>query len=106
VEDYVYKHHYKMFPVVDSGRLIGCITTREVKETPREAWERKTVAEIALKCSPENTIGPEEDAVHAISRMKQTGLSRLMVTENNRLLGIVALKDMLEFLSLKVELER
>jgi hypothetical protein len=38
--------------------------------------------------------------------MKQSGLSRLMVTENSRLLGIVALKDMLEFLSLKMDLER
>jgi hypothetical protein len=29
-----------------------------------------------------------------------------MVVEDNRLLGIIALKDMLEFLSLKLDLEK
>jgi CBS domain-containing protein len=38
--------------------------------------------------------------------MKQTGASRLMVVEGGRLVGIIALKDLLELLSLKVELEQ
>lgn len=37
--------------------------------------------------------------------MKRAGASRLMVVERGRLVGIIALKDMLEFLSLKVELD-
>ena len=105
VEDYVYRHHYKMFPVVSHEKLMGCIATRQIKEIPREEWDRKTVGEIAVQCSPENTIGAQEDAVKALSRMNQTGQSRLMVTKNSRLVGILALKDLLEFLSLKVELE-
>jgi Zn-dependent protease/predicted transcriptional regulator len=105
VEDYIYQYHYKMFPVVDSGRLFGCITTKEVKQIPREEWAHKTVGEVAVSCSAENTIGPEEDAVKAMSKMNQNGLSRLMVVEHGRLVGIIALKDMLKFLSLKVELE-
>ncbi len=105
VEDYIYKHHYKMLPVVDAGRLVGCVTTKNVKETPRGEWNHKMVGEIAIPCGPGNTIGPGEDAVKAIATMNQTGASRLMVTENGRLVGILALKDMLTFLSLKVELE-
>ena len=37
--------------------------------------------------------------------MSKTGASRLMVTEESRLVGVIALKDMLKFLSLKIELE-
>jgi signal-transduction protein with cAMP-binding, CBS, and nucleotidyltransferase domain len=37
--------------------------------------------------------------------MNQTGVSRLMVVENGRLVGLVTLKDLLNFFSLKVELE-
>ncbi len=107
VEDYIYKYHYKMFPVVeDSDRLVGCVTTKEVKEVPREEWGQKTVANISGMCSPDNTITPEADAMEALSLMNKTKSSRLMVTEGNRILGVITLKDMLQFLSLKVELEK
>jgi Zn-dependent protease/predicted transcriptional regulator len=106
VEDYIYKYHHKMFPVVeDSDRLLGCVTTKQVKEIPREEWGQRKVGEIAAQCSSENTIGPQVDAMKALSIMSKSGLSRLMVTEGNRLVGVIALKDMLKFLSLKVELE-
>jgi Zn-dependent protease/CBS domain-containing protein len=106
VEDYIYKYHYKMFPVVeDTDRLLGCVTTKQVREIPREAWNQRTVREIANRCSAENTIGSQVDAMKALSIMSKTGASRLMVTEGNRLLGIIALKDLLKFFALKVELE-
>ena len=106
VEDYIYKYHFKMFPVVeDSVKLLGCVTTKQVKEIPREDWGRKTVGEFAAQCSPENSIEPQADAMRALSIMNQTGNSRLMVVEKGRLVGIIALKDLLELLSLKVELE-
>jgi len=106
VEDYIYLYHFKMFPVVEDGnRLAGCITTKEVKSFPQEEWDRKTVGEVAEKCTPENTIGPETDATEALSVMNRNGAGRLMVVEEGRLKGIIALKDLLKFLSLKVELD-
>jgi CBS domain-containing protein len=41
----------------------------------------------------------------ALAIMNKAKSSRLMVVEGDRLLGVIALKDMLEFLSLKVDLE-
>lgn len=105
VEDYIYKYHFKMFPVVDNGKLVGCITTKQIKEIPRQAWSRQTVAEIANRCTGENTISPETDAIKALGLMSRSATSRLMVTENERLVGIISLKDLLNFLSLKMELE-
>ena len=105
VEDYIYKHHYKMFPVMSGDKLVGCITTRQVKEIPREAWSRETIREAASQCSPENTISPDTDAIKALAMMTQSGVSRLLVVGNGRLAGIVTLKDLLDFFSLKVELE-
>lgn len=105
VEDYIYRYHYKLFPVVNSHKLVGCITTKEVREIPREQWGEKTVGELADPCSAENTIRPDADAVEALSTMRRNNASRLMVVENDKLMGIIALKDMLEFLNLKVELD-
>ncbi|MGW8303960.1 MAG: CBS domain-containing protein, partial [Desulfobacterales bacterium] len=105
IEDYIYRYHFKLFPVVNSNRLLGCITTKQVKEIPREDWNRKTVGEVVDQCSAENTIEPDADAIQALSAMRRNNASRLMVVENDRLVGIIALKDMLEFLYLKVELD-
>ncbi len=106
VEDYVYVFHHKLYPVVDgSGRLEGCITTQQIKEVPREEWDQKRVGDLKNPCSGENTLSPDTDAVEALSLMNRTGASRLMVTENGRLVGVVTLKDMLKFLSLRIELD-
>ncbi|MBN1542530.1 site-2 protease family protein [candidate division KSB1 bacterium] len=106
VEDYIYQHHYKLFPVVEGeNRLLGCITLKQVKEIPREEWSRKTVGETILSCSAENTISPHADAVETLALMNRTGASRLMVVEGDRLVGIISLKDLLKFFELKVELD-
>lgn len=41
VEEYVYKYHFKMLPVVESEKLVGWVTTKMVKEIPREQWAQK-----------------------------------------------------------------
>ena len=105
VENYVYRHHFKLFPVVDGDRLVGCVTTRGIQSLPREEWPRQSVGAIAEPCSPENTVTPDSDALEALSKMSRNGASRLMVVEGDRLVGILTLKDLLGFLALKVELE-
>jgi Zn-dependent protease/sulfur carrier protein ThiS len=105
VENYIYRQHYKMFPVVDDGRLVGCVTTREVKDVPREEWETKRVSDILQPCGKDNTVSAREDAMRTLMRMNQTGNSRFLVTEGDRLVGVVTLKDLLKFLSLKMDLE-
>ena len=106
VEDYVYHHHYKTFPVVDAnGQLIGSVTTRQVREIPREEWSDKTVRDVMREVNVENTLHPEDDAMRALSVMNQSGQSRYLVVEEGTLRGILSLKDLMEFFSLKVELE-
>ncbi|MCL4504029.1 MAG: site-2 protease family protein [Deltaproteobacteria bacterium] len=106
VENYVLHHHFKMFPVVDDGRIVGCVTSGDIKAIPKEKWGEESVGEIAEGCPPEIFITPETDAVKALAIMNQTGMSRLLVTEGEKLVGLLTLKDLLAFLSLKVELER
>jgi CBS domain-containing protein len=83
---------------------VGCVTSRDIKEIPKEEWGRETVGQIAVRCPPEAIIGPQTDAVKALAIMNQTSLSRLLVAEDDRLVGILTLKDLLAFLSLKVEM--
>lgn len=105
VEDKVFQYHFKMFPVVEDGQLTGCVTTQKVREVPREQWPMKTVGEIMQPCSDENSIPPNEDAMHALTRMTQAQASRLMVVDHGTLVGIITLRDLLKFLSSKMALE-
>jgi Zn-dependent protease/predicted transcriptional regulator len=105
VNDYFYRFHYKMFPVVDNGDLKGCVDTNQVKELPREQWAKHPVSDVTKPCSETNTTSPQTDAMKVLSQMNKTGNSRFLVTEQNHLVGIVTLKDMLKFLSLKIDLE-
>jgi predicted transcriptional regulator len=106
VQDYVYRFHHKMFPVVtDSSHLAGCISTEEVKAIPREEWRQHSVQELMRPCSLDNTISADTNAVSALTKMQQTGRSRLLVVDRDRLLAIVALRDLLDFLKLKMDVE-
>ena len=105
VEDYFYRYHYAMFPVEKDGQLVGCVTTRQVKELPREKWLNTKVADISSGCAAENTVSRDTDAMKALSLMNSTANTRLMVLDGNNLVGIVTLKDLLRFFSLKIDLE-
>ncbi|NLF38221.1 CBS domain-containing protein [bacterium] len=105
VDHYVYRHHFKMFPVVADGRLVGRVTTREIKNVPREQWPQRRVEDIMAPCAPDSTISPDMDAMHALSRMSRSETSRLMVVDHGGLVGIISLKDLLQFLAIKMDLE-
>ncbi len=105
VNNYFYRYHYKMFPVANGEGLVGCVTTTRIKDFPKDEWDRHAVQEVVTPCSQENAVSPHADAMEALSLMNRTGNSRLLVVDHNHLLGIITLKDMLKFLSLKIDLE-
>jgi len=105
VTDYLYHSHHGLYPVVDSGILIGCIGARQLKGIPREDWGRMRVGEVFVRRTPENTIPADTDSVKAMAMMHNNATSRLMVVDGEQLVGIVTLKDMLDLFALKMELE-
>lgn len=105
VENYVYRYHRKMFPVVSNDHLEGAISTQALARYPREEWDQHTVAEAMEKDVETISISPDADALDALGKMQRTGSSRLLVMDGEHLVGIVSLKDLLSFLNLKLELE-
>jgi Zn-dependent protease/CBS domain-containing protein len=105
VEDYVYRHHRKAFPVVSEGRLVGFVTTRELAGIDRADWPNHTVGEVMRRDLEPFRIAPDADAMQALKQIQRTGSSRLLVADGDELRGIVSLKDLLRFLNLKMELE-
>lgn len=106
IEDYIYKYRIDMFPVVYDSRPLSCVGADQIKNIPQNEWEKHTVSEFARPCSPENTIGADESAMKAMTIMNRNGVDRLMVVDSfGRLTGVIALRDIMKFLSLKLDLE-
>jgi CBS domain-containing protein len=106
VEDYVYRHHRKSFPVAASGHLEGWVATRDLNRYPRDEWERHTVSELMRTDLNSLRIEPEAEALDALRKMQRTGSSRLLVTEGDQLVGIVSLKDLMGLLKFKLGFEQ
>ncbi len=105
VEEYVFRYHHKAYPVAADGHLEGVITTAALAEFPREEWDRHFVAEAMRRDLRAISLPPGADALQALERMQRTGVSRLLITDGDKLLGLVSLKDLLRFLQLKLDLQ-
>jgi CBS domain-containing protein len=105
VENYLYRYHYQIYPVVKDGELAGCVTASRLKDVPRDEWSHRLVGDVAASCEEATVVSPDMDAMDALGIMNRTGNSRLAVVENGRLVGIVTLKDLMELLALRVEME-
>jgi Zn-dependent protease/predicted transcriptional regulator len=105
IDDYVYRHHHDMYPVVDHGRLVGCVSMHDIKRLPRERWSATAVAEIMQPCTETTAISPDMDAMEVLGHMTRSQNTRLLVTEGDRLVGVVTLRDVMKFLNVKLNLE-
>jgi len=106
VEDYFYKHHHKLFPVANEEGLLGVIELKDIKQISPDKWDTTQVANIMQKLSRENTVPGTMDAMDALARLQKLKRSRvLVISEDGQLLGILTLKDMLDYFTMKTDLE-
>ncbi len=106
ITNYIYRFHFKMFPVTQNGNLLGTISTNEIKEVPFERRNETVVAEVMKKITTQTSANPEEKVADVLSKMNASGISRFPVVKGDKLAGIISLKDLLSFISLKIELEK
>ncbi|MDM5271643.1 site-2 protease family protein [Sulfurovum sp. zt1-1] len=105
VDQYLYPYHYKMFPVTQDGTISGLITLNALKSVPREKWPTTQVIQIMQKTTKDNTLPAAMSVQEAMFLMNESGISRMLVSAHHKIVGIITLKDMLEFFTLKIELE-
>jgi CBS domain-containing protein len=105
VDSYVLHYHFTHFPVVDEdGRLVGIVRARDPKQVDSDRWPRLHVSDVMERPAPGTTIAPDADAVEALSRLRGEERKRLIVVQNNHPVGIVSLRDLMDFLALKIDL--
>jgi len=104
IDDCFYHHYFTSFPVCEDGRLVGCVSLKAVKAAVAEHLPMQTVAMVMEACPENQTVDPDTDSAKALRQMQMAGVTRLFVTKAGRLIGILALRDLLTFLAIKAEL--
>lgn len=105
VEDYFYKYHHRMYPVVRDGELLGCLTTRQLQNFPKGLWHEQNVSDIAHKCDDSNMVNINADAFKVLKDLNKKQNSRLLVVENGSLKGVITHKDIMDYLLIRNDLE-
>ena len=81
-------------PVLESGKLAGMITTRDMARIPEDKWSKIQVREVMSK---QILAGyPEEPLSEALSRMAKNRISHLPIVGQNypdRLIGLLAVHN-------------
>lgn len=103
-DDYIYGSFHETFPVMEDGRLAGSVGVSDLRDTNRADWDHLLVSDVMHPLTEANTIAPDAGTETALRQMREGGHSRLVVVDNGRLAGIVALRDIMRLVSLKREL--
>lgn len=104
IEHSVYRHHHRWFPVVDGGTVLGSVAMEQAAMIDRSQWPFVPVGEIMRPLSSDDVVSPDADTFTALTQMRRSGQSRLMVLHHGRLLGMISSRDLLDVLSLEQEL--
>ncbi|MCP9438687.1 MAG: site-2 protease family protein [Nitrospira sp.] len=89
---------YGAFPVVDNGHLLGLVTVQDVQAVPTALWSRRRIEEIMRPAVPSLFVGPEAPILQAMAQMAQGGWDRLVVVQDETVIGLVTQSGIVRFL--------
>ena len=104
VNEYFFKYRHLGFPVVDNGIFKGMVTMQGVKNIPNDEWGASTVAKVMQEPKKDLLACPDEDALDALIQVSRSGLGNLLLVDKDRLLGIIAQRDLIKLFEIKENL--
>jgi Zn-dependent protease len=106
LEEYFFRHHFVSFPVTKLGSVTGLLTLSSIKSTPKDRWDETMVAEVMQELIDETRLGPDDTIMDALKIMSETNQGRLLVMDDDKLVGIISKRDILKTLQIKEVFEK
>jgi Zn-dependent protease len=107
LDEYVYEYHKKMYPVVAGEELLGSISIADIQALPKAGRAETTVKERMQAVSAANSVDVRTGTNELLQGMlRKTRQPRYMVVDRGRLVGMITLKDLLDLLAIRLEVER
>jgi CBS domain-containing protein len=96
VTDYFLIHPHGGYPVVRNDKLEGVVTMSSVRSIPAERREAETVAQAMVPYDRIVTISPNASAAEALQKIADKNIGRLLVTDSDRIIGMITRGDLMK----------
>jgi chloride channel protein, CIC family len=88
--------HHRGFPIVDNGKLIGIVTQTDLADTTRRPAIENSEITLADIMTPQPvTVHPRDPLTQVLYLLNRFKLSRLPVTDGQKLVGIITRADII-----------
>ncbi len=104
VQEYIYKHQFKHFPVLNRSELIGMVSLAGVKTVSRDLWTFKQVRDIMIPVENMLCARPSDNASEVLKKMVSENIGLMPVIENGDLAGVVSRSDIMNLYRIKTDL--
>lgn len=98
--------HVSFAPVVEDGVLIGQIDRGVLASIDRDNWGNTRVGDVFAGLDDAATIPPDMPVQKLLAQMAQTGKRKYLIVEDHKLLGVITLANLIEYLNLADENNR
>lgn len=90
---------FTAYPVKEDNRITGILSRADIASVPKEEWDATRVADAMTPWERMVVALPTDSARVAFGRMLQTGVGRMVVVEDGRMVGIITRTDLMIALS-------
>ncbi len=105
IEEQFLRHGFGGFPVGHDGHIEGLVSLSQLKHCPPEARRVRTVREIMRPVALDVNIPASASVSDALRQMVASDSGRLLVTEGDRVVGLITRSLITRFIQVKTELE-
>ena len=105
VSDYFLRYGFRGFPVARGGQILGVISLAQVRKIPPEERGDNNAAQVMVPRSNKIEIAPDASLAEALKRMTQEDIGRLLVVQNDRVVGMITKTGLLRYWEARRALE-
>ena len=93
MDEVVWSRRHTTYPVVENGRAVGLLPFRRVATVPRQEWDAHLVRETMVPLDQVPLFAEDDELIEALGELGESELSRGLVLDGERLLGLLSITD-------------
>jgi Zn-dependent protease/predicted transcriptional regulator len=101
VDQIVWTARHTTYPVTENGTAVGLLPFRRVAEVPRAEWGARRVRDCMIPRAEVPVVGEDDELVEAAGELSESPVSRALVLEGDRLVGLLSVADVARALEMR-----